>query len=227
MVQQVINPPYDGSEPCPVCQIRGEAGYFLAYLHNFLTRCDVKAGRIEYGKAMVKLNDMRRCTIPAELPMPHPIIQEVVDVARALVEACEGMTDEGLTIRWTPEVKARVEALIPRAAAAMDAMRPLEEAHNADNRHSRGEPNVMRESRGSSWAGFVNPDYEAARYDYTLTETFGGSHDLRHQVCGAALVIHEHFKANLRSDPTFYGKVWCPRCRIEAPSAQFECVATA
>lgn len=214
-----INPPFDGSKPCPACQ--QDLRSVSALMHNFLTRCDVKAGRIREGKAMVKLNDLRRMAIPDHLTVPHPAAEEVLSVARALVAACDGMTDEGHTIRWAPEVLEKVEALIPRAAAAEDAFDGLSNAHFADARHYRGEENLLRESRGSSWAGFVNPDYKAAAYDYTVEVVDEGA-DLTHTVCGVGLKLHEHFKANWRKDPSFYGRIWCPRCRINAPAAQFE-----
>lgn len=218
-----INPPFDGSAPCPACQheLRG----ISALVHNFLTRCDVSAGGVREGKAMVKLNDLRCMAIPDHLTVPHPAAEEVLSVARELVAACDGMTEEGLTIRWSPEVLAKVEALIPRAAAAADAFSVIADAHFADQRHcSGGVQNILRESRGSRWAGFVNPDHEAARYDYTVEVVDEGA-DLTHTVCGVGLRLHEHFKANLAKDPTFYGQVWCPSCRQNVPFSQFRCAS--
>jgi hypothetical protein len=142
--------------------------------------------------------------------------------------AIEGIQVDGMgTIRWTPEIRARVDALVPRAMAAADAFSPLQEACWADRRHSCGEPNVIRQSQGSHWAGFIDPDYKAAAYNYTVEEVVGGPADIRHTVCGVGLKLHEHFKANIAKDPTFYGKVWCPRCRGEVPFAQFSCEAVA
>lgn len=216
---QQLNPPYDRSAPCPGCQ--QDVRNISALIHNFLNRCDVPASRIREGKAMVKLFDMRRETIPSVLTVPHAATEELVAVARELVAATEGMTQDGLTIRWTPEITARVEALIQRAASASDAYRLISDAHFADHRHSRGEENILRESHGASFAGHVNPDYAAARYDYTVEPVAPGAGDLVHNVCGANFDLHEHFKDQLALDPTFYGKVWCPLCKINAPWHQF------
>lgn len=213
-----INPPYDGSAPCAACQT--EVRSLAAYLHNFLTRCSRDGARIEQGKAFVRLVDMREQGLPREIKVPHPAAQEVVDVCRELMQAIAGIEIDGGEIRWSPEIRQRVEALIPRAMKAADVFSPLSEAHFADDRHSRGEPNILRESGGSKWAGFVSPDYEAARYDYTVEVTTEGA-DLTHEPCGTGLKLHEHFKDKLANDPTFYGKIWCPKCRLNAPSAQF------
>jgi hypothetical protein len=213
-----INPPFDASEPCPACQ--QDLRNVSALIHNFLTRCDVAAGRVREGKAMVKLNDLRCTAIPDHLTVPHPAAEEVLAVARALVQACDGMTDEGATIRWTPEILARVEGLIQRAAAAEDAFDAVSNAHFADARHYRGEENLLRESRGSRWAGFVHPDYKAAAYNFTVEVVEEGG-DLTHTICGTQLKLHDHFKGQLALDPHFYGKVWCPTCRQNLPFAQF------
>lgn len=217
-----INPPYDGSEPCPACVVFSGKLDFFAYVHNFLNRCDVAAGRISVGKAYVKLNDLRRYGATGlNMKVDNPVVQELIDVARALVDACDGMVEEIGRITWTPEVTARVEALIPRAAAAMDAFRPLENFHQSDHRHSHGGVNVIRSSAGAEFAGFVNPDYAAAAYNYTVQVVPAGG-DLVHTVCGTELRIHQHFKDNLARDPAFYGKVWCPTCRNDVPFAQFK-----
>lgn len=217
-----INPPYDGSEPCPACVVFSEKLKFYAYVHNFLNRCDVGAGRIREGKAYSKLNDLRQFgTAGLDMKVDHPVIQELIDVARALVEACDGMKEENLRITWPPEVTARVEALIPRAAAAMDAFMPFADFHRSDARHSMGGVNVIRAQRGSHFAGFVNPDYAAATYDYVVQVVPAGG-DIVHTVCGTELRLHQHFKDNLARDPAYYGKVWCPTCRNDVPFAQFK-----
>lgn len=218
-----INPPFDGSAPCPGCneEVRGVS----AYVHNFLTRCDVKASCIREGKAWVRLADLRKHKFPLVLTIPHPAVQELADVAQALAEACAGMVDEGLKITWPPETRAKVEALIPRAAAAMDAWDAVSEAHFADRRHSSGQENVLWPSAGSKWAGFVNPDYKAAGYNYTV-DVVDQDGDLLHTVCGTHLKLHDHFKQKIAADPLFYGKVRCPRCSVDAPIAQFKREAT-
>ena len=134
MAQEVpplqINPPFDRSLPCPACQheVRG----IFALLHNTLTLWP-------RAKAFVRLNDLRRVPIPPELAVPHPAAQELLDVARALVAACDGMMDHGDHIRWTPAVAERVGDLVPRAKAALDAFAPLCEAHFHDRRHASGD----------------------------------------------------------------------------------------
>lgn len=170
---------------------------------------------------MVRLNDLRRCDFPTELNVPSRAAEEVVAVGKALADAVEGMVDEGLRIKWTPEILARVEALIPRAAAAEDAFNAISNAHFADRRHSSGEENVLREARGSRWAGFVNPDYAAAAYDHRVEVVSEGG-DIRHTVCDTRLVIDAHFKEFIAWDRTFYGKVYCPTCVGNVPFAQFE-----
>lgn len=126
-----INPPFDGSPPCPMCsqRIRGAA----ALVHNFLVRWPEP-------KAFVKLNDLR---LYGETPdyrvIENPVVSEFATVTALLRAACEGMTDEGLTVRWTPEIRERVAALIPRAEAAMFALQPLSDEHFRDHRHSHGE----------------------------------------------------------------------------------------
>ena len=216
-----INPPFDGSPPCPACQqqVRGLG----ASIHNFLTRCKPDGSGIEQGKAMIRIWDMRTFSeIPTELTVPHPASIEIVAVARALIEASGGMTSEGATVRWSPETLARIEALIPRAMAAADGFAPLSEAHFADYRHCSGEPNVLRARKGMSWAGFVKPDYERAKYDYPVWVEIGDGHfDIEHRVCGVRLRLHQHFLDHMQRDPTFYGQVWCPSCRINAPAEQF------
>ena len=213
-----INPPFDGSAPCAGCN--QSVRNFSALIHNFLTRCDVAAGKVREGKAMVKLWDLRRTQLPWRLSVPNAAAAEMLNVARALVEAPEGMTEEGFTIRWSPEVLARVEALIPRAAAAADAWKAVSNEHFRDRRHSHGDDNVLRESKGYGWTGFIKTDGRSGEYDYTVEVVTGGG-DLTHDVCGTHLKLHDHFKDQLALDPGFYGKVWCPTCRVSAPWRQF------
>jgi hypothetical protein len=215
-----INPPFDRSPPCPACQ-RELAG-MSALIHNFLNRCDVHAGQIREGKAFVKLWDLRHTTIPDELTVPHPASEELVAVARALIEATDGMTCEGLSIKWPPEVRERVEVLIERAAKASDAFAEIFDAHTADERHYSGRGgNIIRERQGSTFAGhWHKKSYAETSYHYTVEVVDSGG-DLTHTVCGTHLKLHDHFKANLAKDPTFYSHAWCPKCRIDAPIHQF------
>ncbi len=207
-----INPPFDGSAPCPACQT--DLREVSALLHNTFTRWP-------QPKAFVRLNDLRRTPIPTELAVPHPVAQELLDVARAVVAACEGMTDDGNTIRWTPATFDLVSGLAPRIKAALDAFDALSDSHFHDRRHSSGDDNILRASRGTHWAGFVAPDYKAAAYDYTVEVVSEGAH-IRHLVCDTGLRLHEHFLSDLRRDGTFFGKVWCPTCRTNAPISQWD-----
>lgn len=214
-----INPPFDTSEPCPACQ--HEVRAVSALIHNLLTRCDVGAGKIRDGKAWVRLWDLRHTPIPTELTVPHPAAEEEMAVAQALVEATEGMTMDGLTIKGSPEIRARVEALIPRAAAASDAFNAISDAHFADQRHSGGGVNILRESQGYSWNGHVPGANLGGRYHYTVEVVPEGG-DITHSVCGTHLKLHDHFKQNIARDPDFYGQVWCPTCRQNVPMRQFQ-----
>lgn len=204
-----INPPFDGGAPCPMCnqEVRG----ISALVHNFLVRWPT-------SKAFVKLNDLRRYSRPTGLAIEHAAVTELLDVADALIAACEGMMEsaDGLHINWTPEVTLRVGELVPRAEAALSALEPLSDEHWRDARHSHGEPNVLRESQGSHGIRFLR-NYS---YHYTVEVVPEGA-DLTHAVCGTGLKLHQHFKDALGRDPTFYGRVWCPKCTIAAPFDQF------
>lgn len=205
-----INPPFDGSSPCPMCssEVRGVS----ALLHNFLVRWPE-------GKAYVKLNDLREFhqdIDPARFQ--HPDIVEMMTVCKLLVEACSGMTTAGMTIRWTPEITKAIADLVPRAEKAAAAANVLSEAHFDDDRHSMGEENILREQRGGVGIRFL-PKYD---YHYKVECVRVGDADIRHTACGTALRLDRHFKDRLARDPEFYGKAWCPTCRINAPWAQFD-----
>lgn len=209
-----INPPFDGSVPCPACstEVRGVS----ALIHNFLTR--VEDGR-PVGKAYVRLLDLKEYHSDIDpAKFEHPDVVELMTVAKLLTEACAGMTQEGLTIRWTPAVTEAVTALVPRAEKASAAFNVHSESHFADDRHCRGEDNILRESQGSVGIRWL-PKYS---YHYKVECVDAGAVDLLHAPCGTGLKIDQHFKDNLARDPTFYGKVWCPKCRISAPFGQFE-----
>lgn len=200
------SPPFDG-KPCPMCpaEIRGAA----ALLHNCLVRWPA-------SEAMVKLNDLRRCGNPNPSVSDNPAVIEMLSVATLLRDAVHDMTDDGQTIRWTPLSIERVSELIPRAEAAMCSLEPLSDEHFRDSRHSRGEENLLRSSKGSSAIRFL-PHHD---WDYTVDVVSDGA-DLTHEVCGTGLRLHPHFKGQLARDPTFYGKVWCPACMKNAPFSQF------
>lgn len=209
MVQQ-INPPFDGSSPCPMCnqEVRG----ISALIHNFLVRWPEQ-------KALVKLNDIREFwKRPAELAVENPVVTELLDVADALVAACSDMTREHTMIRWTPETKTRIAEIVPRAEAVMAALEPLSDAHWHDDRHCYGEENSLRESQGVHGISFLR------QYSYHhKVEVVTDDPDLLHQPCNTGLKIDQHFKDNMAVDPKFYGRVWCPTCRLNAPFAQYTC----
>lgn len=207
-----INPPFDGSAPCPMCQqdLRG----FCALLHNTFVRWGE-------GKMYVKLNDIRRYhATPIELTVPHPATEKAVALQRDLIAALDGMTDDGQQIRWTPQVAERVAALYGRFQEVLVEIEPLSDAHFDDDRHSSGQINILREQRGGrgdlykTGAGYSD-------YAYTVEAVAEGG-ELRHTVCGTNLRLHDHFKERLARDPDFYGRVWCPTCINNVPIAQFE-----
>lgn len=219
MTQRQFNPPFDQSAPCPACQ--HEVRSVSALIHNLLNRCDVASGTIRDGKAWVRLWDLRHTAFPEALTVPHPAVEELIAVGRALVEATDGMTSDGLTIKGSPEIRSRVEALILRAAAACDAFNPLSVAHFADQRHSGGAGtiNILHESKGYSWNGHVPGANLGGAYDYTVEVVPEGG-DITHTVCDTQLKLHDHFKQNIARDPEFYGAVWCPTCRTNVPMHQ-------
>ncbi|WP_408585897.1 hypothetical protein [Novosphingobium sp.] len=220
MTQQQFNPPFDRSAPCPACQ--HEVRSVSALIHNLLNRCDVGSSTIRDGKAWVRLWDLRHTTFPAALTVPHPVADELMAVGRALVEATEDMTSDGLTIKGSAEIRARVEALIPRAAAASDAFNALSVMHFDDQRHCSGShQNILREWKGYSWNGHVPGANLGGEYNYTVEVVSEGG-DIAHTACGTHLKLHDHFKQNIARDPEFYGQVWCPSCRQNVPMWQFE-----
>lgn len=206
-----INPPFDGSAPCPMCNqdLRNAS----ALIHNMLNRWPNSK-----GKAMVKLNDLRvYWKRPAEVCVPHPAVTELMDVADALVEACAGMVDEGIKIRWPEDTLAKVDAIIPRARKINDDVEKLSEAHFHDRRHGSGDENILREQEGYSRL--------SGHYNHSVEVVSDGG-DLKHSVCGTRLQLHQYFKDDLAGDPKFFGKVWCPCCRGNLPFAQFEALAS-
>lgn len=205
-----INPPFDGSAPCPACstEVRGVS----ALIHNLLNRCE---GDRPAGKAWVRLRDLKAYHSDIDpAKFENPVAVELMTVAKLLVESCSGMTEEGLTIRWTPDVYKAVTELIPRARKASEEFEVLSETHFADYRHSHGEDNILRESAGY--------DRRRGEYHYTVDCVVADVADLVHIACNTGLKLHQKFKDNIKRDPAFYGKVWCPKCRINAPFGQFK-----
>lgn len=225
-----INPPYDDSAPCPACNV--EVRGISALIHNFLVR--VRGGAME-PKAMLKLWDLRGEVDALErsgkwygLALVHPAVNELLECARALHEATEGMTQDGLTIRWPRETIPTVLTLEPRVRSAAIAYGVFSEAHFRDARHSSGQPNILREAQGERGS----LDGTTTRYHYTVevvpfdtTRLGGHDADIVHSPCGTGLKLHAHFMNNLAVDPTFYGKCWCPTCKVNAAWSQFRVLA--
>jgi hypothetical protein len=216
-MQTQINPPFDETPACAGCSVDVRA--ISATIHNFLTRCDVPSRKIKEKKAMSKLYDLKHMTIP-QTTISHKSVTDLLAIAQSLQEATGDMVEEQQTIRWSPETIAKVEALIERAAEAVDAYDAVSTAHFADNRHAFGDHNVLRAHAGMRWAGFVNPEPQRHAYNYTVTKVDQGG-DLTHKVCQDQFALHDHFKDTLKADPTFYGKVFCPSCQCTAPWGQF------
>lgn len=214
---QQINPPFDGSPPCPMCQeeVRGLAALF----HNTFVRWGEQ-------KMYVKLNDIREfhSTPLAALAVPHPAVEAMVDLHRDLLVALEGLTRgtgrDACKLTWTPAVSERVGFLHGRFRQVLIDLEPLSEAHFADDRHSCGRENVLRPRRGGK-GDLYDTGHGYTEYDYSVDAVEAGTGDLAHVVCGTELRIHDHYKSRLAQDPAFFGKVWCPTCRIDAPIAQF------
>lgn len=204
-----INPPYDGSASCPMCpmEVRG----ISAILHNFLVRWP-------NGQSFVKLNDLRNFHRPREVHTDNPVVKEMLEAAALLCEAVAGMKEEGLQLSWTADIRDRVAALEPRVRAAEHAVRGLVDEHFRDSRHSHGQPNVLREQRGSRQDLY----HVYTEYNYTVNVAPAVDADLVHTICGTGLRIHEHFRNEILRDPAFYGLVFCPTCSLNAPWMQWE-----
>lgn len=205
-----INPPYDGSDPCPMCniEIRGAA----AYVHNMLTRWPDP-------KAFVRLNDLRNSwTRPAELAVPHPHVTELMDLVDALIAAIEGMKEEENKIVWTPEIAAKVGEIVPRATEVSEKIDVLSDAHFDDARHASGKENFLCSQSG--WNKIEGS------YDRRVEVVEHGG-DIIHTVCGTRFSLHRDFKDRIAKDRKFYGSMRCATCRYNVPFAQFEAVEVA
>lgn len=212
---------FDG-KPCPGCN--ETVGMEYAYIFNALNRLDQRENKIM--EHLVELHGY-----PAELPapvIPHPAIDNYIELYRRLREIIQLIVLDGTIIRWSPGTWACLERLGPFWKATMHEVDELLEEHQADNRHCRGEMNVLKEARGSKhnhW-GLRGPDTSYDHFVAIMGED--EHHNLVHRTCGTRLGLAEFHLDNLRRDPTFYGKVWCPstRCRIgDIPFAEFDLVS--
>lgn len=223
MVEQ-INPPFDGSAPCPMCssEIRGCS----AYVHNMLNRwregTDLPEPKFWHKLDDLKLSasgepgyvDPARATRRLEtVQTSHPDVRAHLDAILELVrEYAKHQRPENH--EQAAVVFAAIRPIVERLRITKPPADLLSEAHFDDNRHASGMENILREQKGYS------PD-RGGQYHWTVREQFGGPVDLTHNVCGTGLVLHEHFKERLARDKAFYARVYCPKCGGNMPIGQF------
>lgn len=208
VASEPAGPPFRG-DPCPVCP--GEVRAVAALLHNFLVRWPE-------NDAFVQLDWLRKHAAPPT--SAHPVVRGMLSVATALQEAvAEGLEDDGIHVKWTGEVRERVTKLVPRAEASMYVLQPMIDEHFRDRRHSHGEANVLRANRGATAIRFL-PKLEWDYYVSVVSDNRDAH--LVHSPCGTGLLIHRHFRDQLKSDPSFYGAAFCPTCRSNRPFSEFE-----
>ncbi len=223
---QQINPPFDGGAPCPMCsqEIRGAS----AYAHNMLNRWR-EGETLPEPKFWVKLDDLVMCVSgepgyadPAKQSARLEIVRSSHPDVRAHLEAILAVVTE-YRKHERPRDAATAQVVADAIAPLVDALRKtqpainqLSEAHFDDMRHAGGEINILRSQQGYS------PD-RGGNYDWFVRLVENGPYDIRHQVCGTKLLIHDHFVERIRRDGAFYGQAWCPTCRINAPWPQFDC----
>lgn len=177
--------------------------------------------RFGEAKMMAKLWDLRQHPEPPAPKVPHPAIDRLIALYRKLIEATEGMTQDGLTIRWPAHAVEKVYALKDEWQAVLVETEAIFDAHFEDRRHSSGEMNRLYPSRGSKhnlWGARSDAGYD----HYVRPTETGETGHVRHSVCGASYELAEHFRAHLRHDPTFYGVFRCDACRMDVPWAQME-----
>lgn len=224
-----INPPYDGSPPCPACQpyVRGLA----ALLHNAYNRFDHpnEDGTCPgmQGKFFVKMSDLRIAYDPdVPLTIDHPAARAVVELTRDIMKilnAEDGLVEDGLMLRWTPTCRSRLLALYDRWCKVCYDYSILSDDHFEDNRHCSGTENLLIASRGYKFYGYGRYIFPNPRdYDYVVEVGNSDNSHLMHKPCGALIHLHDHFLQKMRRDPGFYGRCRCPECGVLAPMAQFK-----
>lgn len=225
-----INPPFNGSAPCPMCS--GEIRSLSAYAHNMLNRWR-EGETLPEPKFWVKLDDLCCCAAgdagfadPARRGQPidalnsdNADVQAHLGAIRAIVAEYRKHARPTSHETAAP-VAAALAPLVETLRRNQPAINKLSEAHFDDERHASGEMNILREQRGYS------PD-RGGSYNWTVDRAHADAsdhgYDIKHQVCGTRLVLHAHFRERIAKDRQFYGKVWCQTCRMSAPWAQFEC----
>lgn len=241
MTTTQINPPFDGSAPCPMCA-EGARG-LSAYAYNLLNRWR-EGDALPESKFWSKLGDLRRSAAGEPgfqnltgrgSPIKALIEAETNADVKAHLEAIDNLVrcfSDALAF----DPKAQPSDIAPTLKPMVDRLRVTErpynallEAHFDDSRHASGQPNVLRAQRGYAAGRGAKIDGEY-NFDVSVVVGIKGEeliYDLKHNVCGARLVIHEHFKERIKRDPAWYGSAWCPVCKVNAPWAQFECRVTA
>lgn len=219
-----INPPFDGSAPCPMCsqEIRGA----YSYIHNMLNRW--RAGEaMPEPKFWVKLDDLVRCVdgdagyadpskrsprLTVEMS-DHPDVRVHIEAILALISVYQTIGVRPMDHDTARQVSEQIRPMIDRLRETKPSIDVLSDAHFDDARHYGGHENILREQRG----------YDPVRGDYHYTvAVVTVAEDLRHRVCGTGLKLHEHFKSRMTKDKKFYGKVWCMTCMQNVPIDQFE-----
>lgn len=226
MALQQINPPFDGSAPCPMCNqsIRGAS----AYVHNMLNRWR-EGETLPEPKFWQKLDDLKMCasgapgyanpataTVRLEaVRTSHPDVRAHLDAILAVVKEY-AKHDRPLSALTAQPIADALAPLIAKLRETKAPVALLSEAHFDDSRHSAGTPNILREQKGYS------PD-RGGNYDWFVRQTDEGAGHLRHQVCGTELALHDYFVDRIKRDRNWFGHVWCPECQMNLPFAQFEC----
>lgn len=215
-----INPPFDGSAPCPMCS--QEIRAISATAHNMLNRWR-KGTIIPEPKFWSKLDDLavRRSGPALDIPVEqvksdNAEVQAHLDAIRDLVAEYR-KHDRPQNDRDATIVAALISSLVDKLRETIGPVNLLGEVHFDDDRHASNRENVLRAQRGYSLE-------RRGEYDWWVKPALpNASPDLIHGVCSTRLVIHEHFRERIRRDPTFYGQIWCPTCAQNLPRAQFEC----
>lgn len=202
-------PPFDG-KPCPMCEQK--VRNISALVHNFLVRWPE-------SKAIAKLHDLVTYHKESIVPnVPNAAVEEMLAGVKELIGTCYDMTVEDGMIKWTTSTIERIGDVVPRLKRAMWELQPITDAHFEDYRHSHNELNILRTKTGIVAIDFLPKQ----NYNYTVEVTDNGA-DIIHKECGTGLSVHDHFRTRMEADHEFYGLVWCPTCRVNAPIKQFFC----
>lgn len=148
--------------------------------------------------------------------VPHPLVDEFLVAVKELIALASKMTRDGLTIKWSHEIVMQVGLLVPKLENIMYRLDDLSEAHWHDDRHSHGEENILRSEQMTRRIRFLKDQ----DHNFKVESVIHGA-DIIHHACGTGLKIDDYFKDNMKKDISFYGKVWCPTCRVNASWSQY------